>query len=60
MRVACSSMTLRNSSRAMAIVLGGAAQRLDETLDARQWRADLMAGIGDKVGAHLFHALELR
>ena len=38
------------------VVLGMAAQRVDEAGHGRQRRAQFMAGIGDEVGPHLFGA----
>jgi len=40
------------------IVLGMTAQGLDEAGDRRKRRAQLVTGIGDKIGAHLLAALD--
>ena len=41
------------------IALGAALQRLDEAAQRGQRRAELVAGIGDEIGAHLVDALDL-
>ena len=40
----------------VGIVLGVAAQRVDEAADRGQGRAQFVAGIGDEIGAHLLGA----
>ena len=42
-----------------AVVLGGAAQCLDEADQSGERRAQLVARVGDEVGAHLFGATPL-
>ena len=45
-------MISRKLSRALRVVAGRTAQRLDEALDRGQWGPDLMAGVGDEVRTH--------
>ena len=60
MRSACSLMTLRKRSRASASSLAAALQRLDKAAQGGQRRAQLVAGVGDEIGAHAGEPVLLR
>ena len=60
MRSACSAMMPRKRSRARGIVARRAAQGLDEAGEARDRRLELVAGIGDEIGAHALGAAQRR
>ena len=60
MRSACDLHDREKCSRALGVRLGRALQRLDESREGRERRAQLVAGIGDEVGAHALDLLFAR
>ena len=60
MRVAWPCMMARNFFARGGIVLGRPLQGFDEAEQGRERRAQLVAGIGDEVGAHLLDPAQRR